>query len=432
MIILALISAAAASVDPTCDSDAYCAQNFNDNYYCEMSSKICRRIPVYQNLETYSIIGLVLNFLFSILASSIGVSSGGMVYCFLIFCMQLTTKDTIPILKVGNLFASAINIVFILRKRREENQDELYIDWSLAAYCIPFVLAGCMIGMLAHEFFPGAYLLGLMFLTLIIFASMTWKESMRLEAEEESKGETNLTVKTWGRNTNTGADFLKTLTIVEHKTLLEIIKENFVSILVMCAATLIMIIGNLIKGSPTFKSVIGLHACTPLAFACYLVACLVTASTSYLVKSRVEINYSNYTQIKIAIISFISGVLISVGITGSLAFSSFLVVSGIEPLVVAALSAFMLFFTSIATIVQFLVIGYLDIPNSVFIGLFALAGSIIGNVVMSRSLGKSLGAQSIIPYILFIVLILTIIIMPFSAIQEYYNNPDFFNYGVIC
>ena len=433
MIVVVLISAAAASVDRTCDSDTYCAKNFNDSYYCEMSSKLCRRIPVYQNLDTYSIIGLVLNFLFSILASSIGVSSGGMIYCFLIFCMQLTTKDTIPILKVSNLFASLINIFFILRKRREDNQDELYIDWSLAAYSIPYVLSGGMIGMLANEYFPGIYLISLMFITLLVLAWLTWKESMRLEKEEEEGNcGTNLTVKTWGRNTNCGSDFLKTLTVVERKTLLDIIKENFISILVMCAATFTMIAGNLIKGSTSFKSVIGIEAGSSLAFVLYLSACLVTASTSYVVKSKVDINYSSKTKLKIAIFSFLSGALLSLGITGSLAYSSFLVILGIEPLVVSALSAFMLFFTSIAMIAQFLVIGYLDITNSVFIGLFALAGSVIGNFGMSRSLGKSLGAQSIIPYILFIVLVLTIVVMPFSALQEYYNNPDFLNYGVVC
>jgi uncharacterized membrane protein YfcA len=437
LVIIAFCGSAAASSESPCTTDQQCAKDFNPKYYCEPSTKRCQHVPIYSNLDAYSIFGLVLNFLFNILANSIGVSSGGMVYCFLIFCMNLTTIDIIPILKVGNLFASVVNIIFVLMRRREDNQDELYVDWGLAAYCIPQVLAGCMVGMLVNLYFPSFWLCLLMMGTLIIFAYLTWRKSMILEKEESQVDQINeLTgAKSWGRNTaisGNGADFLKTLTIVDRKTLFDILTENSFPIFIMVFATVLMAIGNLIKGSDNFESVLSLHNCSALAFVGFFLACLCTASLSYFVKKRIQIAYTPRKQLKIVIVSFAAGVLISVGITGSLAFSSLLIIIGIEPIVVSALSAFMLFFTSVGTIIQFQVVGYLDFDNAIFIGLFALFGAVIGNVIMHRSLKNGLGSQSLLPYILFGILALTIVIMPFSMFLESEINQKFFDFKTIC
>lgn len=47
------------------------------------------------------------------------------------------------------------------------------MDWNLAAFCIPMLVTGSMIGVLISEYFPAVYLLSIILFILIIVLYLT-------------------------------------------------------------------------------------------------------------------------------------------------------------------------------------------------------------------------------------------------------------------
>ena len=72
-----------------------------------------------------------------------------------------------------NLLTGVFNIAYILKKRRSDNQNKLYIDWKLSSFCIPLLITGSMIGILISNLFPSFQLLLIITTILIVVTSLT-------------------------------------------------------------------------------------------------------------------------------------------------------------------------------------------------------------------------------------------------------------------
>ncbi len=140
-----------------CKTDLDCA-DFGKKYYCCHIQNICRRNLIIYDFNWKIGLGLFFNLLFNILTNSIGVSGSGLVYSLLVFFFEFKIKEAIPIYKMCNLIASFMTVGFILSQRKDSNQNDLYIDWNIASFCICLLFSGSMIGILFNEFFPGIYI----------------------------------------------------------------------------------------------------------------------------------------------------------------------------------------------------------------------------------------------------------------------------------
>lgn len=149
------------------------------------------KLSIYEKVQDFdlqTVLGLFLNLSANILTNYIGVSGSGLVYALFIFLFHYTTKEAIPIYKMCNLVASCMNVIYVFKKRRVDNPDELILNWDLAGFCLPILFSGSMIGIIVSNFFPGFYL-QVFILAILIFVSavtffQTFKKQVKADPQE--------------------------------------------------------------------------------------------------------------------------------------------------------------------------------------------------------------------------------------------------------
>ena len=94
--------------------------------------------------------------------------------------------------------------------------------------------------------------------------------------------------------------------------------------------------------------------------------------------------YDRSKLISIGIYTIISGFITSFGISGSLIFTSSLVILQLKPLVLTSISRLTMFMSSLAAVIQFYIQGSLDVEDALIIGMLSVAGSIVGLYLFSK------------------------------------------------
>ena len=160
---LLILVSAFAIVDPSlssmtpCKSDSFCQQSFNDNYYCDPHTSRCNRQALLPSDSWVTIVGCVGVLLFNVLSYSLGVSSNAISFPALILFFAFTGKDTMAVLKTGNILASFINLIFVLGLRDPQNGNKLFVDFNLLIFITPMMLIGTMIGIVAFGILPAIF-----------------------------------------------------------------------------------------------------------------------------------------------------------------------------------------------------------------------------------------------------------------------------------
>ena len=103
------------------------------------------------------------------------------------------------------------------------------------------------------------------------------------------------------------------------------------------------------------------------------------------------------------------------GIGGGLVIGPMLLDMGINPIISATTSNFLVLFTSSSTTVQFLILGMINIENCFIYGVCSIIGSIIGTIFI-QNLIKKTGRTSILVFTLATVLGLSSIFIPIDTI----------------
>ena len=470
------------STEEECQNNSDCTSLINSFYICDLDSNTCYHKPLMRNFDFKIAMGILINFLVNIISNSIGVSGSGVVYAVLIFLFNFTAKDAIPIYKVCNIMGVIVNFYFIFTKRRKDNPNKLYISWSFCAFCIPLLLSGSMIGVLINAALPGFYLLIFIFLTLIVISIKTYqkvklaikkekvrqdiinknldkiKEESNLKIEHlkdtkseallhrqeqhldegileeqvsqrlfELEGEKSVMLKVNDKE-GTKKDMFSQF---KRDPLYKILLTEYKAIGIILISLFLLIIGNLSKGSPINEPIFDLDQCSFLSFVFFFGCCLLSGLISLCVVKDLE-GVNNHQIVQFGIGSFLSGIVAAMGISGSVFFSSVLLILNLESMILTTLSAVSLFSASGAAVIQFQINGALDFRNSMVIGVTSLAGSMIGNLMIQKVFKNSSRKDYIVSIILFWIVIFTMLVLPVIAIYDIQTNKEAFNFGSVC
>ena len=422
----------------SCEDDKTCTDEFGRKYYC--LKKLCKRKSIISTLDLISIIGLFLNTIFNIFTNSIGISGSGLVFCILIFLFEFSTKEALPIYKMCNLLASSINVIFILFERKKDDVNKLYLDFNLSGFVIPILVSGSMIGILINEFLPAFYLLLFICVILLIVCISTIlklkkeiKKSKEVEKEIEKTdilevNNTELEKKLLKENT-TEIKLIKSFNEKKKISLFTILFKNIIPIICTILAFFILIFGNLSKGNPSSPSNL-FTQCSFISFLVYIISIITCLLIGFIPFKRIK-HLKKKKLYSLGVSSFLAGIVSAVGISGSIVFTSNLVLLGLDQKVIRAVSGMSLFLISVATVIQFELIGFLDFKNSIIIGLSSIIGSVIGNFGISH-LFKKYKNSSIVSKILFLIAFLSILLMPFIIYNEIQVNKHAFELGGVC
>lgn len=421
-----------------CKTDEICKEELGQKYHCKKNT--CKRKSIISTLDFISILGLFLNIFFNIFTNSIGISGSGLVFCILIFLFEFDTKEALPIYKMCNLLASSINVIFLLFDRRKDDFNRLYLDFDLSGFVIPMLVAGSMIGILINELLPAFYLLLFICIILLTVCRSTFfklknelennkkKEKEISETEVLEVNNTILEKKLLGEN-KTEINIKK---IIKKKTqinLFSIFIKNSLSIFLTFLSFTILIFGNLSKGNPSNPSNF-FPQCSFISFLIYTLSIISCVLTSLIPYKRIK-NINKRKLRTLGFYSFLAGIVSAVGISGSILFTSNLVLLNLEQKVVRAVSGMSLFLISLATVIQFELVGFLDFQNSVFIAVTSVVGSVIGNFGISHLFERYKGS-SIVTKILFFIAFLSVLLMPLIIYNEIKVNKHAFELGGIC
>ena len=388
---------------------------------------------IISKMDFYSWISLSFVFLFATLTGSVGLSSASLTTGIILFGFQVHADEALRLINITTFSAAVINNLFVITVRRQDDADELYLDWGLAAYCLPQVFAGSMIGLVFKKAMPEGYGYIATGLLILVLSYMANKEANRIEMHEESGFQSNLSDRTWIRVTDSSAHFFKNLTSVARSSLLEIVSKNLLQILVIKFSVILMIVGNLARTWPAAQSAIGLTSCSVLILLIFLACTGMISYLSYCAKQRVQTNYNPQRQMTLIITSFWAGVFFWSNPAGSVVFWLFLFILGVEPMTVWAVSSSQLFYTSLGAVIQDMLItpskDYITI--GIFAGIGAL-GALLGNFFIQRRFKSGYGAQSIVGKVGCLVSILSLTVMFFNGYQGRQDNSDFWRFGAFC
>lgn len=131
---------------------------------------------------------------------------------------------------------------------------------------------------------------------------------------------------------------------------------------------------------------------------------------------------------------FMSGVVGTTGVGGSIFLSSALLLLNLPPLFVKGSITFILFMGTAMSTFLFYFSGFSDPWNSLTFGLLCLVGSIIGNQLINYIQNKRGKASngSVIAILMLIVMMMTLGMMPLTTYIEISTNNSVFEFGEIC
>ncbi|KAI4299233.1 hypothetical protein L6164_032713 [Bauhinia variegata] len=135
------------------------------------------------------------------------------------------------------------------------------------------------------------------------------------------------------------------------------------------------------------------------------------------------------------LMALLAGILGGVfGIGGGMLISPLLLQVGIAPEVTAATCAFMVFFSSTMSALQYLLLGMDHIDLAIILSIICFIASLIGLLVVQRAINKH-GRASIIVFSVSIVMFLSIVLMTsFGALEVWrdYKSGRYMGFKLPC
>ena len=195
---------------------------------------------------------------------------------------------------------------------------------------------------------------------------------------------------------------------------------------------------NLLMGSESQPSLIGVEKCTPQYYSIQMMFVFVCIATMYIAVSvnrreqRLKIKYQvNYkegdikfegdTLTKLLGIGFIGGwVAGALGLGGGSIYNPALLTLGVHPKVSGATGMYLVLFSTVNTCLVNYLNGYLNIPYAIWIATWSLLGSFAGMAVTDRVV-QATGKPSIIVWVLVFVFIISTIATPLFGGQDLYQ-----------
>ena len=456
----------------SCESDAECHHLFTQKYQC--SDNVCIHEPLWP-FDMRKSLGAVLIVIISAFANAGGIGGGAIIVPLYIYIFYYTVGEAIPVSKATIFAGALVNIFVIINRRHPLNYNQLIIDFRVASLIVPLLLAGTMIGVLLTKVLPP--ILILVFMVAYLFHTtlkmfqrareLTIKERV-METVSQTRSQSN-SEGTILRNKPTEMEESQLDQTTQNDTLdLSTIPDNSApefsieipdnkerisfwtaiskvknSILICFTGYIIILITALLRGGKGFSSFIGIDSCSTgswgllllAQFFSVLLATFVIRKAGNLLErtgNNLPLPEKQKILIKLGLNSHFAGVLAgSLGMGGGIIINPVLIGLGFEPEVAAAISGFVVLFTSSSTTTQFLIAGAFDFRNAFVILIFSAIGSFFGSFYVGKIIERY-KRPSILLWILFGLILSSLLVLPIVGLLRVLDQPNIFEFNSPC
>eukprot|EP01117_Protostelium_nocturnum_P012135 TRINITY_DN4452_c0_g1_i4.p1 TRINITY_DN4452_c0_g1~~TRINITY_DN4452_c0_g1_i4.p1 ORF type:complete len:492 (+),score=124.09 TRINITY_DN4452_c0_g1_i4:775-2250(+) len=391
-----------------CVKDSDCLPAYGDQYRCvnhtfdgrKMNNYQCLHKPIWKpSWKDY--VAAVLLFLSSSVAGSSGLGGGGLFVPILFLVSDFNAHEAVPLSKAMIFGGAVANFALNIRKRMPGRPNQLLVDYNIAAFMTPSILAGTSLGVTLNVMLPSWIILVLLAITLCI---TTWRmttkgvQKMREELAQDKQEKEALI-----------SDSINNPATEERKPLWRLIPYHLVIVLVIIEAFVIVM--TLLKGSSERASLVGVKLCSVEFYSIF--GALFVGTFSFLAFYAVHTyraarkKYQDYTMLQdleptkgtitwtkgkmagLSIGSFVGGILAGlVGIGGGMVSSPILLEMGVHPQIVMSTSTFLILFTSSTTSIQYLIFKKLPLDYSAVYAIMTFFSNIVGNLVIDWLIKK--------------------------------------------
>ncbi|PRP76052.1 hypothetical protein PROFUN_01768 [Planoprotostelium fungivorum] len=396
-----------------CERDADCYPSYGTESICSHESLMRQSLPagvtqcIHKRLWRPSLrdyIGGVLLFFSSAIAGSSGLGGGGLFVPILYLLCQFDAHEAVPLSKAMIFGGALANLLMNIPKRFPGRPNITQIDYNVAAFMVPTVLAGTSLGVALNVMFPSWIILILLAVTLLI---TTWRmitKGVQKMREELKSGERQPLL---NNASASEVNEVNPFESYEQKPLYRLIPFLLVLALLLIEAYVVAM--TLLRGSKSRPSIIGVKVCSPEyygIFSALFAGCfifLIILGTITLKKSRrreisldsagrtsqLTVRWNKKNMAGVTFGGFIGGILAGlVGIGGGMVSSPILLEIGVHPQIVVATSTFLIIFTSSTTTIQYLLFQKLPWDYSIAYGVMTFFANILGNLFIDYLVKK--------------------------------------------
>ena len=464
-----------------CTTTSECTALYTDSYVCVNS--FCEHEPV-SFADPIQITGLVVLIIVSALANAGGIGGGALIIPVYMFIFDYTVGHSVPLSKATILAGAIVNIIMIVNQRNPNNKNQLLVDYKVGTFIVPLILAGTMIGVLFTKMLPSIVIFVVLVLYLIYSTIKTFikarklfkKETIKkLEAEEfkqqaeDNKAErgfdSGVEEKSLQEMEPSDLEIKVEEKLVRKKSLCSLLKEYIIHILVCIFCYIVLLVVSLMRGGKGTDSIIGLDKCSAVSWILFVVTqfiCLGGSLFLYFMEKRkvkkeepvtnpkeeeetddsaqtvdtqssVRSAAENVKLMKLLFFnSYLAGILAgTLGIGGGLVINPVLIKLNIMPEVSAAISGFVVLFTSLATTTQFLIVGAFEVDAVIYFLVASAVGSVLGNIVIIKIM-KKYQRPSLIVWLLFFLLLCSAVVLPLVGGMKIFGEDSLFKFGSAC
>jgi uncharacterized membrane protein YfcA len=137
-----------------------------------------------------------------------------------------------------------------------------------------------------------------------------------------------------------------------------------------------------------------------------------------------DLEFSTKNATKLAALAFFGGICGGcLGIGGGMIFNPLLLELGMLPTVSSATGMYLVMFSSLSTVTQFVIMGHFFWYYAIWLGAFSIIGTIFGIIVVNRVV-KRTGKQSIVVLLLVTLIYASLVAMPAEGIYNIVKELD--------
>mmetsp|Transcript_20529 Transcript_20529/g.26572 ORF Transcript_20529/g.26572 Transcript_20529/m.26572 type:complete len:471 (+) Transcript_20529:59-1471(+) len=407
------------------------------------------------------------------LATSAGIGGGGLFVPLYAYVLGTGVKFGVPVSK-ATIFGGSIGKYLGTAFMKHPTQNRPVVNYNLVAAMQPWELLGTIFGVFFNVLFPELVIVILLVLVLGFSAKKTlvkgkrlWdKESKALKEKGMVKNQSQVTLADSSSDRSesppngtedvgsgpsgmeetkeeSGRGVVQPLDVEKHivpEIRAEMEKEAKTfpvwNLAILAVMTVFIIIYSLVK-----KGVIGdLKGCTAGYWAWYFVPVPFFVGLSAFVIYKLNQDYQHKKQInweyqpgdlqwdpktqkKMPVVGFVAGVCASlVGIGGGMVTGPLFLELGLNPKVSSSSSAFMILFTGMSSVVQYLTIGYLPLDFALWFIFMGFLGAQLGHHSVKKILEKT-GRDSLICFLLGGIIAVSVVIMFISGVISIATSP---------
>ena len=468
MCILAFIIAATESTvfRASCSTDQECIDEFNEFYQCVENA--CVHEPLVP-LDSRKAFGMVLIILVSALANAGGIGGGAVIVPLYMYMFYYTVGEAIPLSKATIFAGALVNIFLIINKRDPQNQEVLIIDLPIASIIVPMILSGTVIGVTLTKILPPVIILVVLMYYLLTTTRSIYEKAKETYIKETAEKERQaakkifeLTIASGSRSDDKGsqntdqdsssimekgqladASIVRLVSLPQRKSFCSLIGQYKLNIFLCVFSLICIFISSIFRGGKGFDSVIGLGTCSLeswILLGLTQVLCILLGFVSFMrdrgfenpSKTEQEIDEAVSNKKILLVKSYIAGIMAgSLGMGGGVIINPVLIKMGYRPEIAAAISGFVVLFTSSSTTSQFLIAGAFDFQNALTILIISAIGSFLGSFYVGRLIRKY-KRPSLLIWILFFLLVLSGLTLAPVGFMQIMKQNHIFEFNSPC